>query len=252
MSIKHQVQPFNYNGHQLSTVTDDKNEVWFIAKEVAEILGYAQTNNMNKLLEDSEKKKINLQIGGNYQNQSLISESGLYTAIFGSTLPEAKPFKKWVTSEVLPSIRKTGGYTSQKIPSNATPNNGLMEFRKAKALQLAEETAAKICERFPKLGEASQQVIFAKIINPIAGAEVLMLPRVDERLLMAGQVGDLLGVSANRIGRLANMHSMKTSEFGEFRLDKSVSSSKQVEVFHYNQKAIDKLRILLLAHPEAA
>jgi prophage antirepressor-like protein len=116
--MKHEITPFNYNGTPLSTVTDEHGEIWFVAKEVAEILGYTQTNSMNKLLDDSEKKKINLRIGGNYQNQSLISESGLYSAIFGSTLEGAKVFKKWVTSEVLPTIRKTGKYESGAKPSD--------------------------------------------------------------------------------------------------------------------------------------
>ena len=92
------------------TVVDNNGEFLFVAKEVAEILGYAQTNNMNKLIDDDDKYIRNIQNGGNYINQSLINESGLYTAIFSSTLPNAKAFKKWVTSEILPSIRKTGGY----------------------------------------------------------------------------------------------------------------------------------------------
>jgi prophage antirepressor-like protein len=116
---KHEITPFNYNGHALSTITDEHGEIWFVASEISEILGYAQTNSLNKLLDESEKKKVNLRIGGNYQNQSLINESGLYSAIFGSTLEEAKPFKKWVTSEVLPSIRKTGGYSTSASANKA-------------------------------------------------------------------------------------------------------------------------------------
>lgn len=75
-------------------IDDEQGEVWFIASEIADILGYAQTNSMNKLLDETEKKKRNLLIGGNYQNQSLISESGLYALIFGSTKDEAKRFKR--------------------------------------------------------------------------------------------------------------------------------------------------------------
>ena len=88
-------------------VVNRDGEIWFVAKDIAAALGYAQTNNMNKLIDDEDKYIRNIQNGGNYVNQALINESGLYTAIFGSTLPNAKAFKKWVTSEVLPSIRKT-------------------------------------------------------------------------------------------------------------------------------------------------
>lgn len=140
----------------------------------------------------------------------------------------------------------------RKTSINATSNNGLAEFRKAKALQMAEETAAKVCARFSKLGESAQQVIYAKIINPIAGTDVLMLPKVEEKLKMAGEVGELLGVSGNMIGRIANRLGLKTSEYGEFRLDKSEYSAKQVEVFCYNGKAVDKIREVLAEESKEA
>lgn len=121
----------------------------------------------------------------------------------------------------------------------------LDKLRTANALKLAEETAAKLCARFSKLGESAQQVIYAKIINPIVGDEVLMLPRVEEKLKLAGEIGTLLGVSGNKIGRLSNQYGMKTAEYGEFRLDKSEYSSKQVETFYYNAKAVEMFRMIL-------
>ncbi|WP_426739389.1 BRO-N domain-containing protein [Enterobacter cloacae complex sp. 400B2] len=101
---------FDFNGNAVRTMTDDDSEVWFVAKDVADILGYAETSNMTERLDDDEKRKQTLQNGRNYTNQTLINESGLYNAVMGSQKVEAKHFKKWVTSEVLPSIRKTGGY----------------------------------------------------------------------------------------------------------------------------------------------
>lgn len=100
----------SFENYQIRIITDEQGEPWFVASDVAAVLGYAQTNNMNKLIDEDDKNKRVLQIGGNYVNQSLINESGLYQAIFGSTKLEAKRFKRWVTSEVLPSIRKTGSY----------------------------------------------------------------------------------------------------------------------------------------------
>lgn len=99
-----------FENFPIRIITDEQGEPWFVASDVAAVLGYAQTNNMNKLIDEDDKNKRVLQIGGNYVNQSLINESGLYQAIFGSTKLEAKRFKRWVTSEVLPSIRKTGSY----------------------------------------------------------------------------------------------------------------------------------------------
>lgn len=113
---------------QLRTI-EREGELWFVAKDVAAILGYRQFDNMYKLLEDSDYDTINpqlteftgfLQNGGsllepnkNIQTLKIINESGLYACIFNSTLPAAKLFKKWVTAEVLPTIRKTGGYVQE-------------------------------------------------------------------------------------------------------------------------------------------
>ncbi|EKZ3172828.1 hypothetical protein KGY91_19870 [Enterobacter hormaechei] len=99
---------FDFNGNAVRTMTDDDSEVWFVAKDVADILGYAKTNNMTERLDEDEKRT--LYIAASQNNQTLINESGLYNAVMGSQKDEAKQFKKWVTSEVLPSIRKTGGY----------------------------------------------------------------------------------------------------------------------------------------------
>lgn len=110
MSNSLALNEFDFNGNAVRTITDEASEVWFVAKDVADILGYAETSNMTERLDDDEKRKHTLQNGRNYTNQTLINESGLYNAVMGSQKAEAKYFKKWVTSEVLPSIRKTGGY----------------------------------------------------------------------------------------------------------------------------------------------
>ena len=86
-------------------------EPWFVGKDVADKLGYAQTSNMMKRI-DTEDFMSSILDGMNMKS-ILINESGLYSAIIGSKLPSAKKFKRWVTSEVLPTIRKTGGYVDQ-------------------------------------------------------------------------------------------------------------------------------------------
>ena len=105
-----QMQVFNNDTFGALEVVILEDKPMFIAKQISNILGYSATGALNKIIDDEDKYKRVLQNGINYVNQSLITESGLYQAIFGSTKPEAKQFKKWVTSEVLPSIRKTGKY----------------------------------------------------------------------------------------------------------------------------------------------
>jgi len=100
------------------TVIEIDGEPWFVAKSVADILGYSQTNAMVKRLDNDEKAdhpiwRMSL---NQHKIQTVINESGLYNAILGSFRPEAKKFKKWVTSEVLPTIRKTGSYSMGTNP----------------------------------------------------------------------------------------------------------------------------------------
>lgn len=109
MSNQIVLNEFDFDGYAVRTMTDDDSEVWFVAKDVADILGYAKTNNMTERLDDDEKRMLYIPVS--QTNQTLINESGLYNAVMGSQKEEAKRFKRWVTSEVLPSIRKTGGYS---------------------------------------------------------------------------------------------------------------------------------------------
>lgn len=94
---------------QIRTIVIDGNP-WFVAKDVCDILGISNpTDALNKGLEDFERARFNL---GRQGEANIISESGFYTLVLRSRKPIAKPFRIWVTSEVLPSIRKTGGYVA--------------------------------------------------------------------------------------------------------------------------------------------
>jgi prophage antirepressor-like protein len=97
---------------QIRTHIKDDGEPWFVAKDVADILGYSDTEAMTRRLDSDEKMTYKLSgISKTNPVATLISESGFYNAVIGSNKPEAKAFRKWVTSEVLPSIRKTGKYS---------------------------------------------------------------------------------------------------------------------------------------------
>lgn len=104
---------------EIRTIIID-GEPWFVAKDISEKLGYAKTYNMTKQIDEEDKRIFDSfsQEDANFSPKTrqvgVINESGLYVAIFGSKLESAKKFKKWVTSEVLPSIRKTGSYGQPK------------------------------------------------------------------------------------------------------------------------------------------
>jgi prophage antirepressor-like protein len=114
--------PFNYYDFSIRVISID-DEPWFVAKDVAEVLGYVRkdnridTNGMVRRLYDDDKRDLkrddfnSSRLFGNQGSISIISEAGLYMSIFGSKKQEAEDFKKWVTREVLPQIRKTGFYS---------------------------------------------------------------------------------------------------------------------------------------------
>lgn len=95
------------------------NEPWFVAGDIASILNYRSSNDMTRILDEDEKGTHYVSTPGGKQHMTIINESGLYSCILKSTKPQAKLFRKWVTSEVLPSIRKNGGYIANQ--ENLTP-----------------------------------------------------------------------------------------------------------------------------------
>lgn len=112
-----ELQVFNSDEFGTIRIKTIDGEPWFVAKDVADKLGYAQTSNMMKRIDEDDSKSSILD--GMNMKSSLINESGLYSAIIGSKLDSAKRFKHWVTSDVLPSIRKNGVYIANQ--ENLTP-----------------------------------------------------------------------------------------------------------------------------------
>ena len=113
------LQVFNYNGNSVRTVEID-GEAWFVGKDVADILGYVNHRDaIAKHIDDEDKRmsQIATPSNGGYSDMIVINESGVYSLIFSSKLPTAKEFKHWVTSEVLPAIRKSGSYSMRKNQS---------------------------------------------------------------------------------------------------------------------------------------
>ncbi len=135
------------------TVTID-NEPWFVGKDVAEALGYSNINKAVSMHVDEYDKKVldfkgfsqngdnsKLWSGNDFSNKTIINESGLYALIFGSKLESAKRFKHWVTSEILPSIRKNGIYATDNVIDNILNNP---DFGIELLTKLKEERAARV------------------------------------------------------------------------------------------------------------
>lgn len=107
--IKMNVIPFKFNTSAVRVINKD-GEPWFVAKDIADVLRYSEASAMVRTLDSDETTLHTMQTNGGPREITLINESGLFSAILKSRRPEAKTFKKWVTKEVLPSIRKHGAY----------------------------------------------------------------------------------------------------------------------------------------------
>lgn len=118
---------------RLRVIQDESGEPWFIASDIAKALGYRDAANMARRLDDDEKGTRSVSTLGGEQQMTIITEAGMYSAVLGSKVEGAKRFKRWVTHDVLPSIRRNGGYMVAR--ADETPEQLL-----ARALKLADAT----------------------------------------------------------------------------------------------------------------
>lgn len=253
------IRAFNVNGNP-----------WFVGRDVAERLGYSNPQKAIRDHVDDEDKGVNeMFTPGGKQQLPIINESGLYSLIMSSKLPSAKQFKRWVTSEVLPSIRKTGGY-SKPHAAQPTAESSRPKF----LIQSAEEmmAEARICDS--RVSLANQWLTLFHIATDPEIKETCMLkaasvlnggvditsrpsnPMIlsssentasatsvsqgDHELLNARQVSELIGIAPQRVGRLANLNDLKTDEYGAWlEYDGPFGKKRR---FLYNRKGVERLR----------
>lgn len=223
-------------------------EPWFVGKDVATALGYAKPRNAIERHVDSEDKKdapIQGTLGGT-QSMTIVNESGLYSLILGSKLDGAKRFKRWVTSEVLPAIRKTGAYAVDSKAAEIKMRELRVKEMNAQARLLNAETRRlKILQAERGLSQIAVDTMAVKAAEEVTGRDLgEYLPKT-EKTYSASEVGNALGISANKVGKIANAYGLKTEEYGVFVMDKSRYSSKEVTSFRYNEKGKAKIREIL-------
>lgn len=145
--MNNEIQRFEFKGESLRALTDEAGEPWFVAKDACDILGI-DTNHLREALDDDEITNLRNSEVWNQPGRAplIISEPGLYKLIMRSRKPEAKEFQRWVTHEVLPSIRKHGAYmTQQTLDKALTSPDFLIQL----ATKLKEEQE-KVKELEPK------------------------------------------------------------------------------------------------------
>ena len=213
-----EIQQFYFNGAALRTLTDKTGEPWFVAKDVCDILGHSNVSMALDRLDDDERSKFNL---GRQGETNIVNEAGLYVLVLGSRKPEAHEFKRWVTHEVLPSIRKTGGY----IPTSESDSD---EDIMARAVLVAQKTIDRknqqIAEQQTRIVELEPKARFA---DAVAASDGTCL--IGELAKMLRQNG--LDIGQNRLfeilrqdgylgktGSNRNVPTQKAMDLGLFRI----------------------------------
>lgn len=237
--MKNEIQIFKNDEFGQVRTTTINGEPWFVGKDVADILGYSNPRDaLAKHVDDDDRNTVAIRDGKGNPNQTIINESGLYALIIGSKLPAAKKFKRWVTSEVLPSIRKTGSYTADP----------LQKQRLEVDLNNSRANVAALWLEIGNLATPEYKQVCSSYASSVlaGGKEVIPLPECKiDRYYSAAEIAAALGITANRVGKIANQNGLKTAEYGKWFFDKSPYSNKEVQTFRYTRKAVDAIRKLV-------
>lgn len=154
-----ELQLFNFENHEVRSLLIN-SEPWFVGKDVADVLGYKNQNDaLSKHVDGEDKDTIAIRdsIGRN-RNTPIINESGLYSLVLSSKLPSAKKFKRWVTSEVLPALRKTGQYQVKELSGQELMAKALIE---AQSVLAAKDK---------QIEEMKPKVVFADAVSASKGS----------------------------------------------------------------------------------
>lgn len=181
-----QLQTFMYNEQAVRTLFDSKGEVFFVGNDVAKLLGYSNYRNaVINHVDTEDKQRTQIEDAGQSREMTIINESGLYSLILSSKLPTAKQFKRWVTSEVLPNIRKYGAHmTSETIEKVLADPDTIIQI----ATQLKEERAKRM-QAEVVLEQQKPKVLFAQAVE------------TSETSILVGQLAKLLTQNGISIGQ---------------------------------------------------
>ncbi len=214
--MNQQLMPFDYEGREIRVVKDEQGDPWFVAADVCAVLQLPETHKAVARLDDDEKDRNSIPTPGGSQSMTVVSESGLYNLVLGSRKAEAKRFKRWVTHEVLPAIRKTGSYAVPAMAALPAPTQD-----RVISLLLIGEAVAKVPG--VKAGIAMAATLTCIHENTGLTIETLRraLPAANEPIcsLNATQLGKLVGLSAKTTNlRLANLGLQVRNERDEWEL----------------------------------
>ena len=225
---------------EVRTIEED-GKVLFCGKDIAAALGYSNTRDALSRHCKGVVKRDTLTPGG-MQAVAFIPEGDIYRLAAKSELPGADKFESWIFDEVLPAIRKHGEY---KHPRKAMTDyqKESLEIRKNQYKLKSVQLLTEMAKNYP--GTTFQQVLHAYATRELTGEFLIPLPQLEAKTYSAQEIGDKLGISAHKVGLLANRNGLKTEQFGAWFNDKAKGHSKEVQSFRYYEAVIPELKKLL-------
>lgn len=215
--MNNEIRKFDFRGAALRTLTDEAWEPWFVAKDVCDILG-TDTRDLHKILESDEITNVDsihiAQNGG--KAPLIISEPGLYRLVMKSRKPEAKEFQRWVTHEVLPQIRRTGGY----IPASDTDSD---EDIMARAVLVAQKTIERknqqIAEQQTRIVELEPKARFADAVAASDGT------------CLVGELAKMLRQNGLKVGQNRLFQILRDDGYlGKFNSNRNVPTQRAMDL----------------------
>lgn len=153
-----ELQNFNFSGQDVRIITIN-DEPWFVVADIAKVLGASNSRSLAQMVDEEDKGKQSLHSGS---DATIVNESGLYTILLRSNNPQAKPFRRWVTSEVLPTIRKHGAYMTNDKAQDVLNGNGLADLLIQAGEQLKEKDVI--------ISQLKPKALFAEAVESSKGS----------------------------------------------------------------------------------
>lgn len=245
IQMSKELQVFSFEEKKVRVVMVEGTP-WWSTKDVCGILEHSNHKVAIQALDGDEVRKVYLTDSlGRKQKTNVVSESGLYALIMRSNKPEAKRFRKWVTSEVLPQLRKTGEYATPAAKKRKVDKDDELALRRIEIMEKnADYRMAKLIlegiDKFKDVMTPESKIVFMAKYGELTAKHDMthMLPPATEKWYSATELGTEFGISAQQIGKTANENDLKAPEgesnqYGTWIRSKSQHSSREVMTWVY-------------------
>ena len=253
------LQVFSNNDFSVRTRKDDDGTIWFVAKDIAHALDYSDESNPARLFAHvpdfwkgvkrihSTSDKITARP---YQEMLCLNEQGVYFFLGRSDKPKALPYQMWIAGEVVPSIRENGSYSVKHSDAKdfELRMKELDDHKRDQDLLAAQILQSMIDNNSFPVTPETRTVFAHEVFKLVTGHSYLgMLPECSEKWYTATEIGEIIGISANMVGRIAKANGIKApegeaNEFGRWIFSKSKHSNREVPSFINSDDALDWFR----------